>query len=59
MKTKQITLGRTVTAGQYESVRFDITMELEKGDSEEQAWKKLQKEVDSMETKLKREYKRK
>jgi hypothetical protein len=57
MKIKQITLGRTVSTEDYESVRFALTAEVEANETVEAVWKALQKEVDSRETKLRREYK--
>jgi hypothetical protein len=59
MKTKQLSLGRTLNVGDYESVRFDITIELDPDEDETKAFKALQKEVDARETALRREYKNK
>lgn len=58
MKITRITLGRTLNVGNYESVRFELSCDVEE-EPLEKAYKALQKEVDFFETKLRREYKAK
>lgn len=59
MKITKMTLGRTLNVGNYESIRFELTAELDPKETQEHALKQLQKEVDAQETKLRREYRAK
>lgn len=56
MKITAITLGRTINVGNYESVRLDLHAVLEEDESLKHALEKLKDEIDSQESKLRKEY---